>query len=296
VAVHSAATVNVYLAQTAAAAEAAPAAAIKPGYRPSPYKGLRYFDERDSDHFFGREELISERLWPRFLELCLPRLGATGLRILPVLGPSGSGKSSLVRAGLIPELARQPIEPYEGPRVAVLTPGTRPLEALARVLARIAAGDPVSEAKTREYAAELALANQRGQHDGLRRIADSLPDIDVSRLVVIVDQFEEAYVTPAAEDERQAFEPDRDAFIGSLINAACDRSGHVSVVLAMRSDFFGATARHDELHQHLARHELLVPALSQGELESAIRQPAIRAGHPLPEVVVQLLVEQTLGR
>src|SRR5689334_23960971 len=75
---------------------------------PNPYKGLAAFREKDANEFFGREILIDE-LWRRFRALGEPQPGASPPRILPVIGASGSGKSSVVRAGLIPELARRPI-------------------------------------------------------------------------------------------------------------------------------------------------------------------------------------------
>lgn len=75
-----------------------------------------------------------------------------GLRLLAVLGPSGSGKSSVARAGLLPELARRPLPGKQKALVAVFTPGMRPLESLATILARIAANDPAPVAKSREFA------------------------------------------------------------------------------------------------------------------------------------------------
>ena len=83
-------------------------------------------------------------------------------RVLAIYGPSGSGKSSLARAGLIPELARRPLPGRDRARVAVLVPGSHPLEALAMVLARIATLDPAPVAKAREFAAELREANAIG--------------------------------------------------------------------------------------------------------------------------------------
>lgn len=106
---------------------------------PNPYKGLAAFQEQDSDRYFGREAQVA-RLWQRFRELYeQPNRENAPPRFLPILGPSGCGKSSLSRAGLIPELARQAGQLGKTAlRVAVLVPGTRPVEALAGVLARLA--------------------------------------------------------------------------------------------------------------------------------------------------------------
>lgn len=251
---------------------------------PNPYKGLAAFDEDDAERFFGREAL-TEKLWEALRTLHAP-VGATPpLRLLAVVGPSGCGKSSVVRAGLLPELARRPLPGLERARVAALTPGAHPLEALATVLARIATDDPAPIAKAREFAGEL----KRPPHDGLRRIGDSLPGSAGAPLVVLVDQFEEAYAL-----SQDAIE--RDAFIVNLMGAAADRGGRVSVVLTLRSDFLGATMRHPALNGAIAEQGILVPAMGGEELRRAIAEPAQRAGHPLDDASVDRLIGETLGR
>ncbi|NEO27150.1 MAG: ATP-binding protein, partial [Kamptonema sp. SIO4C4] len=109
----------------------------------NPYKGLLAFQEKDCDRFFGRESQV-QALWEQLRDLYEQD---SQPRFLPVYGPSGSGKSSLVRAGLIPQLVRQPLPVWESARIGVLIPGTHPLEALATVLARIATDDPTPAAK-----------------------------------------------------------------------------------------------------------------------------------------------------
>ena len=87
---------------------------------PNPYKGLAAFDEDDGERFFGREALTG-KLWEALLALHAPLDASPPLRLLAVVGPSGCGKSSVVRAGLLPELARRPLPGLERSRVAVLT-------------------------------------------------------------------------------------------------------------------------------------------------------------------------------
>jgi hypothetical protein len=166
------------------------------------------------------------------------------MRLLAIVGPSGSGKSSVVRAGLVPELARRPIPGLANPRVAVVVPHTEPIGALANVLARLATNDPAPAAKTREFVDEIRRVTPSGIPDGLRRIANVLPGADRYPLILLVDQFEEVF-TGAAEGGRSLF-------IETLLDAASDSSGRISVVLTLRSDFLGATARYPALDSAIA--------------------------------------------
>ncbi len=256
---------------------------------PNPYKGLEAFDEEDANRFFGREELTN-KLWKTFRMFHDFQPGdAVPARVLPILGPSGSGKSSLARAGLIPELARRPLPGLQTPRCAVFTPGDHPLEALAKILARIATHAPAPAAKTREFAEELQLAHERQEDDGLRRIAGVLPDIEFSPLIVLVDQFEEVYSLCDDTDER-------DAFANTLLHAAAAKAGYVSVILTLRSDFLGQIQQHPALNQIVANQGVIVSAMSQDELYTAIAEPAKTAGHELDRSTIDLLIEQTEGR
>jgi WD40 repeat protein len=251
----------------------------------NPYQGLLAFQPSDGDRFFGRNAEI-EDLWQRFRAL---HEQADATRLLVVYGPSGSGKSSLVRAGLVPELARRPPGGRAQARIALLVPGSQPLQALASVLARIATNDPAPVRKTREFAEELALSNGPGEHDGLQRIAALLPQADVWPLVVVVDQLEELYSLCPDAAVRQAF-------LANLLRAAADRSGQVAVLVTLRSDFLGATQADPALNQLIQAQGVFVAALSEQGLQDAIRLPAERRGRPLDAATVDLLVEQSLGR
>jgi AAA ATPase domain len=145
-----------------AAPDSATAQTKDPKIGANPYKGLLAFQETDGDRFFGRDLQI-KKLWEKFRGL-----QESATRLLTIYGPSGSGKSSLARAGLIPELKRQPLPGCEQARVVVLVPGNHPLESLATVLARIATNDPTPVTKTREFATELAQVSKDGIYDGLQ--------------------------------------------------------------------------------------------------------------------------------
>jgi len=256
---------------------------------PNPYKGLGAFQERDANYFFGREEL-TKHLWARFRDLHEQQPSAhQPVRILPILGPSGSGKSSVARAGLIPELARHPMPGHESPRVAIFTPGAHPLESLAAILARVTIKDEMPVAKVREFVEQLRLATQMNLYDGLRRIADAIPDISNTPLIILVDQFEEIY--SLCDDPQE-----RNIFIANLLTAARDRSGHISIIITLRTDFIGETNSQEELNRIISTQGLIVPVMNREELTRAIAEPARQAGYPLDDATVELLISETKGR
>lgn len=274
---------TVYLSQVQTQLETAQTHKNKLGA--NPYQGLLAFRETDGDRFFGREKQI-EQLWQIFRDL---HENESGVRVLPIYGPSGSGKSSLALAGLVPKLGTRPLPGRNQARLVVLVPGTHPLESLATMLARIVTSDLTPVAKTREFAQALTQTNNNGEYDGLRRIADVFPDIAFSPLIVLVDQFEEVYTLCTDKAER-------DAFVGNLLCATTERSKRVSVILTLRSDFLGETQQHPRLNKLFSEQGFLVPTMQPEDLETAIAKPAEQAGYKLDSAIVKLLVEQTQGR
>lgn len=258
----------------------------------NPYKGLASFREADANYYFGREEQV-DRLKQKFQHLVQQ---PNSLRVLPVLGPSGCGKSSLIRAGLIPELVKSPLPGKENLRMAVLVPGSHPLEALAGVLAKTITNDPLPVKKTKELKDVLGEVNGANEYDGLRRIASLIPDIQETPLVILVDQFEEVY--SLQRDREAIMQTDQQlAFINTLLHAAEDPSGNVSVLITLRSDFIGETQRHQKLNQVICSSQsMIVPAMKMDELHRAIAEPAKLAGHPLDVTTVNLLVKQAHDR
>ena len=256
----------------------------------NPYIGLLAFREEDADRFFGRDEQIT-RLWEKLRDLQQGSLARSATpRLLPISGPSGSGKSSVARAGLIPELARRPLPGWRDARVAVFTPGSHPLERLAHVLAQIATGEAAPPfAKKNEYEQELHQQRDNSQYEGLRRIADNLPDADSSPLIVLVDQFEEIY---SLCDDKQ----ERMMFIENLLRAASEAGGRVTVVITLRTDFLGETQTHEVLNRVICEQQVMIPAMSEDQLREAIAKPAALAGHPLDDATITLLVNDARDR
>jgi WD40 repeat protein len=235
----------------------------------NPYKSLAAFQEEDSEQFFGREVLVQELLH-KYQQV----------KILPLLGPSGSGKSSVARAGLIPQLKQLDSKL----QTIILTPTDVPLENLANHLAWLITQDPFPIAKTREF--EEFLLKEK---DGLRRIIRGFTSSTNKTLVILIDQFEEIY-TLCKEKTHQT------AFIENILTLNEEQHLSVKIILTLRSDFLGETQQHSKLNQLLAKDSVIVPAMNENELRDAISKPAELMGHPLDEATINLLLEQTEGR
>ena len=253
----------------------------------NPYKGLMAFKATDGKRniFFGRNEEI-ETLWER---LCGLFEEVSKTSILPIFGPSGSGKSSLARAGLIYKLSYQPLPGRDRARVAILMPGSHPLEALATVLARMATNDQMPLDKISEFTAALAKKSAAGAYDGLRRIINALPETDISPLIILVDQFEEIYTL--CKDETV-----RDCFVANLLEAGAEESQQVLIVITLRSDFLDDIQKYRGLNRVFSEQGFLVPAMDGAELREVIVSPAKNAGYTFDEATVDLLVADTEGR
>jgi len=224
-----------------------------------PYKGLDYFDEADADLFVGREAL-TEKLTGRVLTL-LSEDGVDQGRFFAIVGASGSGKSSLVRAGLVPALrwnktsANWPIH--------VLTPSAHPLESLATNLAR----------ENGSLAAVATLMDDLARDPrtlGLF-IKRELKATGGLYLLLVIDQFEELFSLCRSVAERSAF-------INNLITAASDEPGGAIVIITLRADFYAHCASYLQLRQALATHQEYIGAMSDDEMRRAIEEPA-RRGH-----------------
>jgi WD40 repeat protein/class 3 adenylate cyclase len=234
----------------------------------APFKGLQFFDESDSDLFFGRE-LQTIKLVHRLLE-------AQFLSV--VIGSSGSGKSSLVRAGLIPALKKgdalmdgtKPPSGSEGWQVHVITPTAHPLEALATELTR----DSESVTATATLMDDLA-KDPRGLALFLAR-----PNPRRHTLLV-VDQFEELFTLCNDEFEREAFIDNLLTTItpSSLpVKEEMKRKGNITLILTLRADFYAHLAQYPELRDAVAQQQEYIGPMTSEELRRAIEEPA-RRGH-----------------
>jgi WD40 repeat protein/transcriptional regulator with XRE-family HTH domain len=234
---------------------------------PNPYKGLRAFQEADTADFFGREALVR-----RLLE----RLGEESelSRFLALVGPSGGGKSSLARAGLVPALRQHGLPGGAQPVVMNISPGTHPLEELEAGLLRVAVNPPGS-------LMEQLRADERGLARAVKRV---LPGDEKRELVLVIDQFEELFTLVA--DERV-----RADFIDSLFAAISDPRSRLRVIVTLRADFYDRPLAYLPSTELLNRRSELVGPLSSAEMYLAITGPAQRVGLEMESGLISTIMQ-----
>jgi energy-coupling factor transporter ATP-binding protein EcfA2 len=213
----------------------------------NPYKGLEAFAEADADDFFGRSASVRD----------LASMVAKH-RFVAVVGPSGSGKSSLVKAGLVPA-ARAGADGSEHWAVTDMYPGSYPFEELESALARVAVEDPGSVMDELDR-------DERGLTRAIKRILPA-----DTRLLLIIDQFEEVF-TLTRDDTT------RDRFLRALVALAADERSDTRVVLTLRADFFDRPLQHPEFGELFKRGMFALTTPAEDELGEAIRLPAAAVG------------------
>ncbi|MCT7973012.1 NACHT and WD repeat domain-containing protein, partial [Laspinema olomoucense] len=220
----------------------------------SPYKGLNKFDVEDKDLFFGRDQ---------FLTGLVNELEQSNLILL--MGASGSGKSSVVRAGLIPWLAQK-----WGSRFVkiILTPDRDPFDSFYASLL----------SKYKQSDAQIA---REAKADTLHRVITKLKQPDEYWLIVL-DQFEELFTTTQADK--------RDLFINSLVHLNKTQLNAVKIIGTMRADFLDKLSPHPKLAKITDKHRPLIAEMQPDELRLAIEQPAAHHGVIFePELVPAIL-------
>lgn len=225
-----------------------------------PYKGLDAFEEEDANLFFGREKLVEE-----LINLVKQS------RAVFIAGPSGSGKSSLVRAGLIHALKQGVIENSERWLYETIKPGRDPLEALAMAFSRLKS--PELAKYFREHINEPNVF-----HDCAESVLSERKD---QRLVIFLDQFEEVFTQTNKEETRVLF-------FQMLTRVATIENGRVILLFAIRSDFISNCATYPQLN-NLAQFKQ-IGAMKPDELVNAIAQPALHVGLGIEhELITQII-------
>ena len=224
-----------------------------------PYRGLRSFEPSESFLFFGRQTQTNELL----------RKLSTG-RMLAVVGTSGSGKSSLVRAGLLPALCRGHLAGAGSTwRIAVMRPGGGPLDRLAESFV----GAELFAASEREEVRKRIGMTSLGLVDAVRQASLKRGEA----LLIVVDQFEELFRF-RMQREHQDGGAEAALFVAALLEAVDQIEQAIYVVLTMRSDFLGDCAQFDGLPEALNRNQYLIPRMTREDRQEAIEGPLRIAG------------------
>ena len=236
-----------------------------------PYRGLLPYDQAHAAVFCGRERLTAE---------LAGLLAGTG--IVMVTGASGAGKTSLLRAGLVPALARGVQVPgSQGWPVVSLTVTARPLTDLAAGLARLDNRDPA--------AVRQRLADAPGQaHLLIRELTRN-----AARLVLIIDQFERVFAADGAQERAE-----RAAFADALSAAAARPAGPrgeppARVVIAVRGDYWDRCATLPQLVGAMERDQLVVGPMPDAGLRRAITGPAGASGLRVESALIEAMVADT---
>jgi WD40 repeat protein/serine/threonine protein kinase len=236
----------------------------------NPYKGLRAFREGDADDFFGRDDLVK-----RLLSRMDGRSENGGIeRFLAVVGPSGSGKSSVVKAGLIPALRRGALRGSNEWFITEMYPSAQPMAELEAALLRVAINPPQSLIQQLEE-------DERGLLRAIKRI---MPADDDSELVLIIDQFEELFTQ--IENEKL-----RVHFLNNLRAALEDPKSRLRIIVTIRADFYDRPLQYEALGELMRRQTEVVLPLSAADLERAISGPAERVGVTLEPGLAQAIIE-----
>ena len=220
-----------------------------------PYRGLQFFREEDAAFLFGRDAAI-ETLYKALQQR----------PFIALVGPSGSGKSSVVRAGLCPKLRQERLAPWE---IATLVPGGRPFHHLAGVLLPLLQTD-LREVDRLDETTKLAQKLTAGAielRDVIQRILEK--QAGTRRFLLVVDQWEELYTHGRADGK---IAPESSAFIDQLLQATA--TGPLSVLLTLRADFMGDAIGYRPLSDRLQDGQVNLAPMNPEELQQAITQPA----------------------
>ena len=226
----------------------------------NPYKGLHSFAATDATDFFGRETFLEELSTTLEQQLAPARQHGQAERLFAVVGVSGSGKSSVVHAGLLPRLQQGAVSnSQEWVYLAPIVPGNHPLEVLAVSLA---------EQTALEHVVQLHQALNADSSRTLHLLSRQLVGTSSARKVVLfIDQFEEVFTLTTSEEERTHF-------FDLLVTATTEPDGPLLVVLTLRADFYAHALSYPTLHRLIDAHHAVLFPMSMDQLRAVIEQPA----------------------
>jgi WD40 repeat protein/serine/threonine protein kinase len=258
------ATIDEWAMEARRAIEAAPSTGfdeIKVGEAANlcPYKGMAAFQPEDAGLYFGRDDMIDTLV-----------AKIQNHSVLVIGGPSGSGKSSLMRAGLIPRLSRGAIAGSQQWRVALFNPGSD------------AVGELIHQIRQQASAASDTLRREDLPHGARRLLDDGTPTL------LAIDQFEELFtLNPNRADQ--------ELFLETLASMTESEHSRIKVAIALRADFYGVCAAFPWLSERINESQLLVGPMSRQELRDAITIPAQRAGLRLEDGLADTILDDAGG-
>ena len=232
----------------------------------NPYKGLRAFAEEDAVDFHGRSGLVND---------LMERLNSH--RLVTVVGPSGSGKSSVVRAGLIPALRAGGLPDSRVWLVTDMFPGSYPFEELEAALSRVAVRAPTG------------LLNELTQPNGLLRVSKQILPGEDSTLLIVIDQFEELFSAVRSEETRRLF-------LETLMTVAKDERSRIRVVTTIRADFLDRPLAYGDFAEALSDGIVTVGPPTRDGLAQAIAAPARTVGLELEPGLVGRIIADVEGQ
>ncbi|HET7641089.1 MAG TPA: ATP-binding protein, partial [Ktedonobacteraceae bacterium] len=225
----------------------------------NPYKGLQAFHQADQRDFFGRDGLIDELTSALAGALQTKQPGQQSARLLAIIGPSGSGKSSVMMAGLLSRLQQGGLpDSEEWIYLSPIVPGMHPIEPLA-----LAFAERLPDRNLLSLCHDLEGDSARGLH----QLAAALTPRQGTRVLLVVDQFEELFTQTSTQEERQQF-------IDLLVCALTEPRGPVVVVLTLRADFYDRVLSCSALGSLIEQHHCAVHPLNIQELRMVIERPA----------------------
>lgn len=250
---------------------------LLPSVPRNPYKGLDAFTQDDTRDFFGRDALVDTLATAVEEALTHEQQGEGSVRLLAVLGASGSGKSSVMMAGLVPRLrAGGVLNSQDWVYLDPIVPGADPLEALL-----IALKPHFPDTSFHTLRQDLEENVPRGLH----LLATQLVNKPGERAVLLIDQFEEIFTLTIDEAKRQRF-------FDLLVTAVTEPHGPLFIILTLRADLYDRPMQYPELYRLIDEHHVSVLPMGKDELRSAIEGPA-----HLPEVQLTFeggLIEELL--
>ena len=239
-----------------------------------PYRGLKWFEEEHAEFYFGRELLV-QQLVAELQERSF----------VAVVGPSGCGKSSLVRAGLTSALARERAPDKPSWVVRFFRPGKAPLQQLAGVLASLL--EPEADRVAHTVQAGMLADHLSVHRQAMVGVATQLREVhpDLSRIVLVADQFEELWTECQEEKVRRCF--------AETLLAASGEG--IRIVVTLRADFYGRALSNRELGEAIIAGLVNVLPMSEDGLSAAVELPALKLGRAFQPGLVERIVDDVAG-